>query len=102
MSQWLRSIATVYSTHLAQEPSQFIVFSTHNLLCIYYNTADKDLWRSMVHTKYWKRLIWILPIHHASSWGHWVLCSIHFNSHHLLLFNSLRKMHPWKINVLVC
>ncbi|KAF8451140.1 hypothetical protein L210DRAFT_3500312 [Boletus edulis BED1] len=63
--------ALLYSTHVAQEPSQFAVFSTHDLLHIRYNAADEDLWRSMAHTKYWEKPIWILPIHRASSWGHW-------------------------------
>ncbi|KAF8452432.1 hypothetical protein L210DRAFT_3383491, partial [Boletus edulis BED1] len=91
--------ALLYSTHVAQEPSQFAVFSTHDLLRIRYNAADEDLWRSMAHTKYWEKPIWILPIHRASSWGHWVLCSIHFDSHHLLLFDSLGETRPWKIDV---
>ena len=75
-----RCAALLYTVHVAHEPSLFAVLSTHDLIRIRYNATDEDLWRNTACTKYWEKSIWILPIHHPSSWGHWVVCSVHFNT----------------------
>ncbi|KAG6369896.1 hypothetical protein JVT61DRAFT_13361 [Boletus reticuloceps] len=88
--------ALLYSVHVAHEPSPFAVLSTHDLIRIRYNAADEDLWRNTARTKYWDKAIWILPIHRPSSWGHWIVCSIHFNTRRILLFDSLAEEQPWR------
>ncbi|KAG6377895.1 hypothetical protein JVT61DRAFT_14683 [Boletus reticuloceps] len=88
--------ALVYSKNLEHEASQVAVFSTHDFPRIRYHATDEDLWRNTSRTKFWQKAIWILPIHRPSSWGHWVLCSIHFDTHRLLLFDSLAESQPWE------
>lgn len=94
--------ALLYTVHVAHEPSLFAVLSTHDLIRIRYNAADEDLWRNTARTKYWEKSIWILPIHRPSSWGHWVVCSVHFDTRRLLLFDSLGEEQPWRNDLTVC
>lgn len=87
--------ALLHATHFAAD-SPFAILSTHDLLRIRYKAADDDLWRNMYRSNYWEKPIWILPIHRPSSWGHWVMSSIHFDTHRIMLFDSLAERHPWQ------
>ncbi|KAF9225957.1 hypothetical protein BS17DRAFT_640113, partial [Gyrodon lividus] len=49
---------------------QFAVFSTDDLPCICYNAPDEVLWRSMKQISFWRKDIWIIPIHCPSPVGH--------------------------------
>ncbi|KAF8452783.1 hypothetical protein L210DRAFT_3608606 [Boletus edulis BED1] len=73
--------------------------ATHDLPRIRYNADDHTLWRTISRTRYWEKNIWILPIHRASSWGHWVLCTIDLNRRRLLLFDSLADQRGWKKDI---
>ncbi|KAG9311839.1 hypothetical protein JVU11DRAFT_8089 [Chiua virens] len=93
--------ALLYSEYVPSSTSTITIFSTHDLLRMHYNALDKDLWQATHRTKYWEKKVWILPIHRPSSWGHWVVCSIYFNSRHLLLFDSIAEQVPWQNDLLV-
>ncbi|KIK94717.1 hypothetical protein PAXRUDRAFT_33373 [Paxillus rubicundulus Ve08.2h10] len=75
---------------------QITIFSMHDLLCICYNATDKVLWCNMLHTKYWEKSTWILPIHQPSAGGHWVLYTIKLTSKKLIIFDSLAEQKLWK------
>jgi hypothetical protein len=90
------------SVHIGgDEVTPFAILSTHDLPRIRYHAADDDLWRNTSRSLYWEKPVWVLPIHRPSSWGHWVLCSIHFDSHRILLFDSLAEHMPWQNEICV-
>lgn len=86
----------LFSHLMSPQSSQIAIFSTHDLPCIRYNADDNTIWWNMSWTKYWEKIVWILPIHRPSSSGHWVLCTIYPTSRRLLLFDSLAEQRPWK------
>ncbi|KAG9316921.1 hypothetical protein JVU11DRAFT_3001 [Chiua virens] len=88
--------ALLHQKFCPSEPSPFALFSTHDLPHVRYHADDDELWRHMSRTRYWEKRVWILPIHRPSSWGHWVLCSIHLDEQHIVLFDSLAEPSPWK------
>ncbi|KAI6044129.1 hypothetical protein EDC04DRAFT_2552595, partial [Pisolithus marmoratus] len=50
---------------------------------------------------YWEKPVWILPIHHQSNGGHWVLCTIMLLVKQLPIFDSLAKEKPWRDGIKV-
>lgn len=88
--------ALLHTAHISGDHSPFAILSTHDLLRIRYKADDNDLWRNTYRSKYWEKAIWILPIHRPSSWGHWVMASIHFDTHQIMLFDSLAERQPWR------
>ncbi|KAG9309294.1 hypothetical protein JVU11DRAFT_10781 [Chiua virens] len=89
-------ISLLFATIPPDNWNDFAVFSTHDLPRIRYNATDEVLWRCTRHTSFWTKDIWILPIHRP---GHWVLCIARLAHGELLLFDSLGKQHPWRMDV---
>ncbi|KIK77409.1 hypothetical protein PAXRUDRAFT_36796 [Paxillus rubicundulus Ve08.2h10] len=86
-----RCATLLYSHYHSNHSTQIAVFLTHDLLHIHYNASDEVPWCNMLHTKYWEKSTWILPIHQPLACGHWVLCTIELPSKKLILFDSLAK-----------
>jgi hypothetical protein len=85
--------ALLYSESLQASPAvaQYVILSTHNLPCIWYNASDDVLWRNISWTCYWAKDIWIILIHRPAIIGHWVLCIVHLQSKELHLTNSFAE-----------
>ena len=88
--------ALLYLMFLSWNAAQCAILSTHDLLRIRYHVEDNVLWRNISWTHYWEKPTWILPIHHPSPVGHWVVCIIKIPSKQLLLFDSLAEQKLWK------
>jgi hypothetical protein len=70
------------------------LLSSFDLVHIRSDASDDVLWRSVCHSLYWTKDIWILPIHRTQP-KHWVLCSISWSTNELFLFDSLAAREPW-------
>ncbi|KAG9309099.1 hypothetical protein JVU11DRAFT_10983 [Chiua virens] len=92
-------IPLLFSSIKPSNAHQFTIFSTHDLICIWYNASDDCLWHTMKHNSFWCKDIWIIPIHHSDAGGHWVLCVAHLPHKELLLFDSLGEWRRWRANV---
>jgi len=77
------------------------IFSTFDLYMIQYNLSWSETWHRVWDLEYWKKDVWILPIHQKHPAEHWVLCIILVNSHELLLFNSFASRSSWDKDVKV-
>lgn len=66
-----------------------------------YNATDSDLWRRTRRTEYWKKDVWILPIHRARGCEHWVMCVITLETREIFLFDSFAALSPWKHEIKV-
>ncbi|KAG2056660.1 hypothetical protein BDR06DRAFT_970020 [Suillus hirtellus] len=75
------------------------MLSTHDLPCICYNAPDDVIWCNALWVHYWDKDTWVLPIHHPSVIGHWVLCVIWLSHKELHLFDSLNDRKPWQSDV---
>ncbi|CAK5281201.1 unnamed protein product [Mycena citricolor] len=51
---------------------QCALFSTYDLARVQTQASDQDLWRSTAQTIYWRKRLWVVPIHRPSQ-EHWVL-----------------------------
>jgi Ulp1 family protease len=85
----------------AEHSRRCAILSTFDLPRVRYKCSDKDLWRNLQCSSYWCKSIWILPIHRASSGGHWVLCIITPHSREVFLFDSLGGHRVWRQNLKV-
>jgi len=92
--------ALLDSQFLSLNTVQCAILSTHDLPRIRYHADDNVLWHNIAWTHYWEKCVWILPIHHPSPVGHWVICIIKFSSKQLL-FDSLAEQKPWKCDIKV-
>ena len=86
--QWLNSSCINGCAGLFQamfsNQKDHALFSTHNLAHI---RNDALLWRNTRGTRFWKWLIWILPIHWESQ-AHWVLAIVQVRDRCITLFDS--------------
>ncbi|KAF8124776.1 hypothetical protein EV363DRAFT_1177524 [Boletus edulis] len=80
-------------------PDRFGLFSTYDIYHIRHNASDDTLWRTMKHTSFWTKNIWIIPIHRPGIVGHWVLCVVNISRQEILLFDSMAERQPWRANV---
>jgi Ulp1 family protease len=78
------------------------VFSTFDLLMARSEVPPRDMYRRTAKLDYWKKDIWILPIHRATPEKHWVMCVICIRSRELFLFDSLADSSPWKREISMC
>ncbi|KAG9316189.1 hypothetical protein JVU11DRAFT_2213 [Chiua virens] len=92
-------IPLLFSSIKPSNAHQFAIFSTHDLIRIWYNASDDCLWRVMKHNSFWCKDIWIILIHRSDAGGHWVLCVAHLRRKELLLFDSLGERRRWRANV---
>ena len=58
--------------------------------------TQPEIWRRVRDLEYWKKDIWILPVHRKRPTEHWVLCVILINSNELLLFDSFASECGWE------
>ncbi|KAG9309404.1 hypothetical protein JVU11DRAFT_10653 [Chiua virens] len=66
-------IPLLFSALMIPVNHNFTVFSTHHLTHIQYHTSNHILWKSTAKMNFWKKDIWIIPIHRPLV-SHWVLC----------------------------
>ena len=81
--------------------SRCAIFSTFDLIMVRYNCPPKEVHRRTAKIQYWKKDIWILPIHRTSPTAHWVMCVIYTRSQELLFFDSLTDESNWQREMLV-
>jgi len=72
------------------------IFSTFDLHMARYNCPISETWRRTSHLEYWRKDIWLLPIHRLRPAGHWVLAVILISSRKIYLFDSLAAVAPWR------
>ncbi|EDR02583.1 uncharacterized protein LACBIDRAFT_308183 [Laccaria bicolor S238N-H82] len=72
------------------------IFSTFDLHMARYNCLDSEIWHQTRHLEFWRKDVWLLPIHQSCPTGHWVLAVILVSTGNILLFDSLADMAPWK------
>jgi len=75
------------------------ILSTFELVRIRNNVSNNNLWRNIWHTLYWKKPVWILPIHRTQPVGHWVVATIYTDTNEIHLFDSLAGRRAWKDDV---
>lgn len=63
--------------------------------------TQPEIWRRVRDLEYWKKDVWILPIHRKHPVEHWVLCVILVNLNELLLFDSFASASGWERDVKV-
>jgi Ulp1 family protease len=71
------------------------LLSTFDLVRIRGNLSDAILWRNIRHTLYWRKSVWILPVHRPRPAGHWVLAIIYTDAQEIHLFDSLASRQAW-------
>jgi len=77
------------------------IFSTHDLTRIRYKALDQELWKKVKHTEYWKKNVWIIPIHRRRQ-VHWVLAVAYLQSGEVHLYDSFAGKVQWKNDIPVC
>jgi hypothetical protein len=77
------------------------IFSTFDLHMARYNCPLSDIWRRTCHLEFWRKDIWLLPIHRPRPAGHWVLAIILVSSGKIFLYDSLAELAPWKHEIRV-
>ena len=81
--------------------NQCVIFSSYDLVRIHYKVPDAELWRSTYRREYWKKKIWIIPIHRQAE-RHWVLAVLHLESKVVHLYDSLgMRQSAWNQDVKV-
>lgn len=61
-----------------------------------YNCSLSETWRRTAHLEYWRKDVWLLPIHRLRPARHWVLAVIVIPSRKILLFDSFAAVAPWR------
>ena len=79
-----------------QHSRRCAVFSTFDLIMVRYNCPPKEIYRRTAKIQYWKRDIWILPIHRTVPAAHWVMCVIYTRSQEIFFFDSLADKSLWQ------
>ncbi|KAI0694292.1 hypothetical protein C8T65DRAFT_711030 [Cerioporus squamosus] len=59
-------------------------------------TADDTLWRCSQYTDYWRKNVWIMPVHRANS-CHWELAVIYIAEQQIAYFDSFGNPQSWEI-----
>ena len=103
--QWLSSgcingCAALFQA-LFSNQGEFAIFSTYTLVHIRSNVNDEVLWRNIRDTRYWKRAIWILPIHRETQ-SHWVLAILRPADGLIRVFDSFaQRTKSWSADIAV-
>ncbi|KIL60922.1 hypothetical protein M378DRAFT_1061934 [Amanita muscaria Koide BX008] len=92
--QWLSSssingCATLFQAIFSSQKDHAI-FSTYSLVHIRNNVNDEVLWRNTQGTRFWKRPIWVLPIHRENQ-SHWVLAIVQVTDRLISVFDSFAQ-----------
>ncbi|CAK5267112.1 unnamed protein product [Mycena citricolor] len=82
-----------FSLH-AQSAQRCALLSTYDLHRVRFNAPDKAIWKSLAPTEYWKKSVWIVPVHRQAQ-EHWALVIVLVHEQKLLLFDSLAQKRPW-------
>ncbi|KAG2008006.1 hypothetical protein CC2G_013483 [Coprinopsis cinerea AmutBmut pab1-1] len=72
------------------------VFSSFDLLAVRSQCSLLYTWDQTHHTEYWRKQVWILPIHRQD---HWVVCAIYPSHRRIILFDSLAAKASWEIDI---
>lgn len=92
----LQKLFSRVGTRSQKSSERCTIFSTFNLLSIKNKSTVDQIWRQTRRITYWKKDIWILPIHRKKPSPHWVLAVIYISSRKILLFDSFSSRSPWK------
>ncbi|KAH6910031.1 hypothetical protein BKA70DRAFT_1101473 [Coprinopsis sp. MPI-PUGE-AT-0042] len=71
------------------------IFSTFDLPMIRDGSPSDALWRRTRNLEYWTKAIWIIPIHRAQPYEHWVLSVAQLKTGKNFLFDSLAEPDHW-------
>lgn len=103
--QWLSSgcingCAALFQAMFSNQKDHAL-FSTYNITHIRNDDDDQVLWRNTRGTRFWKRRIWILPIHRERQ-SHWVLAIVQVADRRITLFDSFAQgSKVWSTDVKV-
>ena len=76
------------------------IFSSFDINTIRQDSVKDPLWRGICHTEFWRRPIWLIPIHRNN---HWLLCVVDTRRRELICFDSFGDPTPWQESLLkVC
>jgi len=78
-----------------ESSSRCSIFSTQDLPLVRFNAGDDVFWRRTRLAQYWKKDIWLLPIHRVAV-QHWVLAIILPHHRQIFLFDSFAEIRPWR------
>ncbi|EAU87769.2 hypothetical protein CC1G_11047 [Coprinopsis cinerea okayama7 len=94
----LNSGAELLRKHFAPlgHTSQCALFTTFALLFVTHHATHERLWRHVRRTEYWRKEVWLLPIHRRYPDEHWVIAILYPAKGEILLFDSLGARKPWK------
>jgi Ulp1 family protease len=62
---------------------------------------DSALWRLSQRSAFWRKTVWLVPIHRKAPYEHWVLGIVDFACQEIRYFDSLADMSLWKEDVKV-
>ena len=71
------------------------VFSSYDILKARYSVGIDRLWRCTSSLGFWKKRLWILPIHRAYPVEHWVCMAIIPKNKCIYIFDSLHNDSAW-------
>ena len=100
---WLNDVcvndgAALLQSHLsATQSDQITIISTLALPTL----DDGTLWRTTWRSAYWQKNLWIIPIHRAAPYEHWVLGIVDFTHQEIRYFDSIADESLWKQDVQV-
>ncbi|EAU89215.2 hypothetical protein CC1G_03480 [Coprinopsis cinerea okayama7 len=72
------------------------LLSTFTLVLIRHHSSSDDIWRLVRRSEYWKKDVWILPIHRTYPDEHWVVAVLYPKNGEVYVFDSLGARKPWK------
>jgi hypothetical protein len=102
ISKLLQYIFSEPTNPYTTSSSRCALFSTHDLLMVRYSASNEEIWRRTHGTEFWRKDIWILPIHRRFPAEHWVMAIICPHSREIFCFDSFAETHPWKRELKVC
>lgn len=62
---------------------------------------DGALWRLLRRSAFWRKNMWLVPIHRMAPYEHWVLGIVDFTHQEIKYFDSLADKSLWKEDVQV-
>jgi hypothetical protein len=79
----------------APKVKQCCIFSSYDILKARYSVGIDRLWRCTRSLGFWKKPLWILPVHRAYPMEHWVCMAIIPENKCIYVFDSLHNDSAW-------
>ncbi|TEB09262.1 hypothetical protein FA13DRAFT_1806693 [Coprinellus micaceus] len=80
---------------VAPKVQRCCVFSSYDILKARYSVGIDRLWRCTRNLGFWKKKLWILPVHRAYPMEHWVCMAIIPENKRIYVFDSLHNDSAW-------